>query len=172
MSAIMSGSESAGDVSCGSFATESCAMKIGPCRQCHESDRGRSRCRPSRWAKTGPHRCYVKCCLGWVEAALSQRVYAPESAIRVFRPYAVRPNIRSGILHSNAWFAPGVDQRQLRLDVLDLPRHLRSLAPLSPFNEAYRQRSEAVVLRGFWFRDLLHTEMPSAREWMMPHWTH
>jgi len=38
---------------CGSFATGRCAMKIGPCPQCPESDGGQSRCRPSRWAISG-----------------------------------------------------------------------------------------------------------------------
>jgi len=40
-------------VSSGSFATDRCAMKIGPCPQCPESDGGRSSCRPSRWARFG-----------------------------------------------------------------------------------------------------------------------
>src|SRR5215510_522154 len=33
------------------FATDRCAMKIGPCPQCPESDGWRSRCQPSRWAR-------------------------------------------------------------------------------------------------------------------------
>src|SRR5262249_41774266 len=35
----------------GSFATDRCAMKIGLCPQCPESDGWPSRRRPSRWAK-------------------------------------------------------------------------------------------------------------------------
>src|SRR5262245_60127820 len=40
----------------GSFATDRCAMKIGPCPQCPESDGWRSRGRPSRWAASGHSR--------------------------------------------------------------------------------------------------------------------
>jgi len=41
----------------GSFATDRGATKIGPCPQCPESDGGRSRCCPSRWAKTWLMQC-------------------------------------------------------------------------------------------------------------------
>src|SRR5262249_13560994 len=44
----------------GSFATDHCAMKIGPCPQCPESDGGRSKRRPSRWANNGLLRCTLR----------------------------------------------------------------------------------------------------------------
>src|SRR5262249_20743229 len=56
------------DVLCGSIATDRCAMKIGPCPQCPESDGCPSRRRPSRWAITGPEQV--------------QQILAPKAALR------------------------------------------------------------------------------------------
>src|SRR5262245_5066714 len=50
-------SNAGADVRVGSFATDRCAMKIGPCPQCPESDGLPSKRRPSRWANNGLVRC-------------------------------------------------------------------------------------------------------------------
>ena len=66
------------NVSNGSFATDRCAMKIGPCPQCPESDGGRSRCRPSRWAtssRQSPFAAALELCSIDDHTADRERIY-------------------------------------------------------------------------------------------------